>query len=107
MQKRWKIKSADAAVIKALSDSLRINAAICKILVQRNVDTFEKAKSYFRPQLEELHSPWLMKDMHAAVSRIQSAINNNENILIATDSAISMIRLRMVLRIYAKISCKW
>ncbi len=85
MQKRWNIKSADAAVIKALSDSLRINAAICKILVQRNIDTFEKAKSYFRPQLEELHSPWLMKDMHAAVSRIQSAINNNENILIFGD----------------------
>src|SRR6266536_971591 len=85
MQKRWKIKSADAAVIKALSDSLRINAAICKILVQRNIDTFEKAKSYFRPQLEELHSPWLMKDMHAAVSRVQSAINNNENILVFGD----------------------
>ncbi len=85
MQKRWKIKSADAAVINALSDSLRINAAICKILVQRNIDTFEKAKSYFRPQLKELHSPWLMKDMHAAVSRVQSAINNNENILVFGD----------------------
>ncbi len=85
MQKRWKIKSADTAKVKALSDSLGINPAICKILVQRNIDTFEKAKSYYRPQLEELHSPWLMKDMHAAVSRIQSAINNSENILIFGD----------------------
>ena len=85
MQKRWKIKTADAAATKTLCDSLRINPAICKILSQRNVKTFEEAKSYFRPQLSDLHDPWLMKDMRAAVSRIQSALNNNENILIFGD----------------------
>ena len=71
--------------LKPYADSLRINPAICKILSQRNVKTFEEAKSYFRPQLSDLHDPWLMKDMRAAVSRIQSAINNNENILIFGD----------------------
>jgi single-stranded-DNA-specific exonuclease len=85
MQKRWKIKSADTAMVKALSDSLRINPAICKILVQRGIKTFEEAKSYFRPQLSDLHDPWLMKDMRAAVLRIQTALNSNENILIFGD----------------------
>ncbi|HEY6977946.1 MAG TPA: single-stranded-DNA-specific exonuclease RecJ, partial [Chitinophagaceae bacterium] len=62
-------------MVKALSDSLRINPAICKILVQRNIKTFEEAKSYYRPQLSDLHDPWLMKDMRTAVLRIQSALN--------------------------------
>jgi len=85
MQKRWKIKGADTAMVKALFDSLRINPAICKILVQRSIKTFEEAKSYFRPQLSDLHDPWLMKDMRAAVLRIQTALNSNENILIFGD----------------------
>src|SRR5436305_15074291 len=85
MQKRWKIKTADAAAAKTLYDSLKINPAICKILVQRNIKTFDEGKSYFRPQLSDLHDPWLMKDMKLAVSRILSALQNNENILIFGD----------------------
>src|SRR3954451_1282912 len=85
MQKRWKIKSADKADVSALYESLKINSAICKILVQRNIKTFDEGKSYFRPQLSELHDPWLMKDMKLAVNRILSALQNNENILIFGD----------------------
>src|SRR3954467_14053428 len=85
MQKRWKIKSADKAEVSALYDSLKINSAICKILVRRNIKTFEEARSYFRPQLSGLHDPWLMKDMDLAVERIQSAISTNEKILIFGD----------------------
>ena len=86
MQKRWKILSADERKICELQTSLRINKTICRILVQREIDTFEKAHTYFRPQLSQLHDPWLMKDMLNAVNRIISAINNNnEKILVFGD----------------------
>lgn len=85
MQKKWKINYANEAEVTALYKSLGVNTAICKILVQRSIKTFEAAKLYFRPQLTDLHSPWLMKDMHAAAARIKTAVNNNENILIFGD----------------------
>src|SRR5689334_8971384 len=85
MQKRWNIRTADNVLTNALATSLKINTAICRILVQRGFDSFDKAKSFFRPQLADLHSPWLMKDMQAAVERIISATNTNEKILVYGD----------------------
>lgn len=85
MQKRWKINNADKGEVIGLSKSLGINTAVCNILVQRGIKTFEEARAYFRPQLSHLHDPWLMKDMHKAVDRIQSATESNENILIFGD----------------------
>ena len=81
MQKRWKILSADNDTVLQLHQSLGINKTLCGILVQRGIDTFQKAHDFFRPQLSHLHDPWLMKDMLKAVNRIISAINNNENII--------------------------
>ena len=54
-------------------------------MVQRNIDSFKKAKEFFRPSLEDLHDPFLLKDMDRAVSRIEKAIIDNENILIYGD----------------------
>ena len=85
MQKRWKILSEEKARVDALQQTLNINAALCKILVQRGIDTFDKAKDYFRPQLSHLHDPFLMKDMDKAVERILSAIEKNEKILVFGD----------------------
>ncbi|MDB5200289.1 MAG: recJ [Chitinophagaceae bacterium] len=85
MQKRWNILSAGGAKVDALQQALNINAVLCKILVQRTIDTFDKAKQFFRPQLSELHDPWLMKDMDKAVERILSAIEKNEKILVFGD----------------------
>ena len=85
MQKRWNVKKQIAEDIIALHSSLKIHQALCKILVQRGYNTFEKAKSFFRPQLSDLHSPWLMKDMKPAVQRIEKAIAQNENILVFGD----------------------
>lgn len=85
MQKRWKILTAENEKIIALQEALKINQTICKILVQRGFDTFEKAKNFFRPQLSQLHDPWLMKDMPKAVNRILSAKANGEKILIYGD----------------------
>lgn len=85
MQKRWNILNADERKIKALQQSLKINTTICKILVQRGYTDYETTKHFFRPDLTQLHNPWLMKDMDKAVSRITLALNNDENILIFGD----------------------
>lgn len=85
MQKRWTIEEANAERVTQLQQDLKIHSAICKILVQRGIDTFQKAKDFFRPQLTELHDPWLMKDMHKAVDRIINAIYQKEKILVFGD----------------------
>ena len=85
-QKIWKYKDkpAEQKVFK-LSKDLGISKAICSLLVSREIDTFDKAKTFFRPQLSMLHDPFLMKDMDKAVERLQKAIENKESILIYGD----------------------
>ncbi|MGN6355424.1 MAG: single-stranded-DNA-specific exonuclease RecJ [Parafilimonas sp.] len=85
MQKRWNILPFDETATLQLQQALRINNTICKILVQRGIDTYDKAHDFFRPQLNQLHDPWLMKDMLKAVTRIIAAISNNEKILVFGD----------------------
>jgi len=85
MQKKWNILEADDQFVTSLYESLKVPKVLCKIFVQRGIDTYEKAKDFFRPQLTELHSPWLMKDMDKAVDRIISAFNKNEKILVFGD----------------------
>jgi len=85
MDKRWKILEADAVKTADLQQSLKINAALCSILVQRGFDSFDKAKQYFRPQLTDLHDPWLMKDMDKAIARTLAAFEKKEKILVFGD----------------------
>lgn len=85
MEKRWNILSADNEKIKTLYASLKVHSSICKILVQRGIDDFDKAKHYFRPQLKDLHDPMLMKDMQKAIDRILSAFQQKEKILVFGD----------------------
>jgi single-stranded-DNA-specific exonuclease len=85
MEKRWKILSVDETRVDALHSSLKINRAICRVLMERGIDNFEKAKDYFRPQLSELHDPAMMKDMDKAVQRITVAFEANEKILVFGD----------------------
>lgn len=85
MQKKWNILAADEDRVASLHKALQINPVLCRILVQRKVDDYEKAKQYFRPQLTDLHSPWLMKDMDKAVNRILQAIQSEERILVFGD----------------------
>ena len=82
MEKRWNILTADEAVVNSLQAALKINPVICKILVQRGIDSYEKARDYFRPELSQLHSPWLMKDMEKAVARVIKAIDQKEKMLV-------------------------
>jgi len=85
IKKRWKILQADNAKVEALHTSLKINPVLCKLLAQRDISSFEEAKQFFRPQLSDLHDPWLMKDMDKAVDRITKAMQNREKILVFGD----------------------
>jgi single-stranded-DNA-specific exonuclease len=85
MEKRWNILQADPAKTDELQQALKINRVLCSILVQRGHDDYDKAKNFFRPQLTQLHDPWLMKDMQKAVERIESAFTGKEKILVFGD----------------------
>ena len=83
---RWTLKTTpNITSVQQLSKDLSIDNTLSKLLVQRGISTFEEAKKFFRPSLEELHDPFLLKDMNLAVSRIEKAIASNENILIYGD----------------------
>jgi len=83
--KRWRLAWSDQEKARALFQSLRIHPALCQVLVQRGIETFEQAKAFFRPTLEQLHSPWLMKDMDKAADRLLLAIGRKEKILVFGD----------------------
>ena len=83
---RWTIKSKpEKEKVQALQNALQVEETIANLLVQRGIETYEQAKTFFRPTLEDLHNPYLMKDMDKAVSRIEKAIANKENILVFGD----------------------
>lgn len=83
--KRWKILPYDEEKVTALQTALNVSRPVCSILTQRGIGSFDAAKDYFRPKLEMLHSPWLMKDMDKAVDRIVTAIRQQEKILVFGD----------------------
>ena len=78
-------KKEDEAKIKKLQKELNVSRLVSVLLLNRGIDSFDKAKGFFRPLLDELHDPFLMQDMKKAVDRIQQAINDNENILVFGD----------------------
>lgn len=84
-EKRWKFKQYDHEVSNKLCQSLRIHPVICDMLSIRGISSFEEAKDFFRPSLNQLHDPFLMKDMKMATDRIIHAIKSNEKILIYGD----------------------
>ena len=83
---RWTLKpKQDDEQIKALAEILKVDRLIAQLLLQRGVTSYEEAKKFFRPQLSDLHDPFLMKDMELAVKRIEDAMLANENILVYGD----------------------
>ena len=86
MEKRWVINEpGDEETIESLSLALGVDQVVANLLVQRGIKTFDQAKAFFRPSLDDLHDPFLMKDMDKAVSRLVTALNNQERILIYGD----------------------
>jgi len=83
---RWTLKTRPSQdKIKHLAQALNVEDFVATLLIQRGIETFEDAKNFFRPSLEHLHDPFLMKDMDKAVARIELAIENQENILVFGD----------------------
>ena len=86
MEKRWIIKErGDEKIIGKLSKELNIDQHLASLLVQRGIYSFDQAKAFFRPRLDELHDPFLMKDMDKAISRIEVALKKGEKILVYGD----------------------
>ncbi|UAB85193.1 single-stranded-DNA-specific exonuclease RecJ [Zunongwangia sp. SCSIO 43204] len=86
MNTRWTIKpNPDPEIVHSLMQSLGVEKPIAKLLAQRDISTFEEAKKFFRPNLKDLHDPYLMKDMDKAVARIEKALAVEENIMVYGD----------------------
>jgi single-stranded-DNA-specific exonuclease len=86
MEKRWVVKdSADNEVVERLASELNISKPLANLLGQRGIKTFEESRQFFRPKLEDLHDPFLMKDMDKAVGRIQEAFDRGEKIIVYGD----------------------
>ncbi len=83
---RWAFKNKPAEEeIGVLKNALGVDTTLATLLVQRGIDSYEKAKSFFRPSLLDLHDPFLMKGMRLAVERINFAVQNSQNILVYGD----------------------
>jgi single-stranded-DNA-specific exonuclease len=86
MEKRWVVKpKSDQETVEHLSKELGIDKVLANLLAQRGIRTFEEAKKFFRPSLDNLHDPFLMKDMDKAVARLEKAIRSGEKILVYGD----------------------
>ncbi|WP_339697813.1 single-stranded-DNA-specific exonuclease RecJ [Algoriphagus aquimarinus] len=86
MEYLWKQKpKTSQPAIDQLSKEINVNLTLANMLINRGVESFEQAKSYFRPSLTSLHDPFLMKDMTEAVDRIQAAIAKDEKIMVYGD----------------------
>lgn len=86
MIKRWTQKAKPPQdVVDQLSQSINVNPYLSALLVQRGITNFDEAKKFFRPSLNHLHDPFLMKDMDKAVDRLHQAITNQEKILVYGD----------------------
>ena len=86
ISKVWKYQDtvSEEAVLR-FREHLNIHPILLKLLLHRGVDTYDKAKSFFRPSLSEIHDPYLMKDMYKAVNRIDKAINEGQKIMVYGD----------------------
>ena len=86
MQKNWiPIPSPDETLVQHLAGELSIEPVVARLLVQRGIQTFEEARSFFRPSLDDLHDPFLMRDMDRAVTRLVQALENGDKILVYGD----------------------
>ena len=86
INKRWVVKpQGEIQAVENLSVALGIAPVLANLLVQRGIDTVEKADKFFKPSLAHLHDPFLMKDMDKAVARVEQAVRNGEKIMVYGD----------------------
>ena len=83
---RWTLKpKPEATKVALLKDTLQVDIIVATLLLQRGIESYEDAKTFFRPSFNDFHNPFLMKDMDKAVNRIEKALADNENILVFGD----------------------
>jgi single-stranded-DNA-specific exonuclease len=83
---RWTLKpKPEPSKVEDLKKALQVDDIVATLLLQRDIDTYEVAKTFFRPSFEDLHDPFLMKDMDKAVTRVERAIAQGENIMVYGD----------------------
>jgi single-stranded-DNA-specific exonuclease len=86
LQARWKIKNTFRSSINdELKLAINVDENIAELLLQRGITDFDSAKRFFRPSIDDLHDPFLMKGMHDAIARINKALLQNEKILVYGD----------------------
>lgn len=86
IEKKWNVKEqGNPAIVRQLAQELGIDQILANLLVQRGIDTFAKARAFFRPDLSMLHDPFLMKDMEKAVKRLDKAVRDKERLFIYGD----------------------
>ncbi|MGQ9621068.1 MAG: single-stranded-DNA-specific exonuclease RecJ [Bacteroidales bacterium] len=86
MEKKWVIRErGDSTVVNQLSEALGIPGSLANLMVQRGIYTPSEAETFFRPSLDNLHDPFMMKGMNVAIDRISSALSKNEKILVYGD----------------------
>ena len=83
---KWILREpSDPEKVDRLAAEVGIDKVLADLLIKRGVETFSQARSFFRPSLDNLHDPFLMKDMDVAVERLRQAIAGGENILVYGD----------------------
>lgn len=86
MNKKWVLKQVDNAnQQKHLQETLNINPVLCQLLINRGITSFDEAKAFFRPNLADLHDPFLMKDMDKATECVLYHLNQNHKIMVYGD----------------------
>lgn len=85
-EREWRLRApADPENVKQLSAELGVDPVLATLLVHRGIRTFEEARSFFRPNLSDIHDPFLMKDMDKAVERLEKAVSGHEKVLVYGD----------------------
>ena len=86
MQKRWFVRAPqDSTTVEDFRSELKVDTVVAELLLQRGIDSYQKAEAFFRPKLEHLHDPFLMRDMDVAVDRLLTAIDKKEKVLLYGD----------------------
>lgn len=111
MEHKWEIGlESEEVEVNRLAKELGIPDVLSRILLKRGIDCFDKARPYFRPDLDQLHDPFLMKDMDIAVDRLHKALKDGEKILVFGDydvdgvSACSLLYMVLAKMVGPKIS---
>ncbi|MBR2630724.1 MAG: single-stranded-DNA-specific exonuclease RecJ [Bacteroidaceae bacterium] len=113
MNYRWNYRPLvpeDMACAEGLAEEMRLSPVVAQMLVSRGIRTADEARGFFRPQLQELHDPYLMRDMDRAVERLNEAMGQRERIMVYGDydvdgcTAVALV-YRFITQFYSNVEC--